>query len=137
MGSAYKDRMFDSPTPVLEVLTPEWSECRKSYVRLLGGAELSAAQQLAEKFSREAESKPSNNGRMTDIEFAYRLFIVFVSDKDGASVFRESDLADVMKLFFKPVNRCMLAGLAFNGMTEEAAKDLRGKSTGVRRAKRG
>ncbi len=136
MGSA-KDAMFDSPVPVLEVLTPEWSKHPKSYVRLLGGAELSSTQQLIEKFSREAENKPATNGRMNDMEFLYRLFMALVSDKDGKPLFRDSDLSDAMRLLFKPVNRCMEAGLAFNGMTEEAAKDLRGKSKGVRRGKRG
>lgn len=138
MSGAAKTAMFESPIPIREIATPEWSKRPKSYVRLLCGVELSAAQQLVEEFSQQSgEAKAHTNGRMTDMEFLYRLFIAFVSDEHGAALFRSDELTDVMKLLFKPVNRCMEAGLAFNGMTEEAASDLRGKSKEVRRTRHG
>ncbi len=138
MKSAEKASLFAEGVPVEPVATPEWESMPKLHVRKLGGVAMNVVQQLIERFEREhADRAVAENGRMTDVEFVYKLFVVFVCDAQGESIFTDDDLPKVMELMFVPVNRCVDAGLAFNHMTEEAAKDLRGKSKGVRRGKHG
>lgn len=133
-----KEKMLAAPIPVQEIKTPEWSELQLVHVRKLDGVLLALTQQLIERYERQrAETKVESNGQMTDTDFIYELFIVFVCDAKGAPIFETSEKPSVMKLLFAPVERCVNAGLAFNHMTEEAAKDLRGKSKAAHPGKRG
>lgn len=133
-----KDKLYAAAIPTHKVLTPEWPTIEHVHVRKLDGVLLTLAQQLIERYEREhAAGKDEQNGRMTDAQFMYRLFIIFVCDEKGDPVFVDADLDQVMKLVFVGVERCVNAGLEFNHMTEEAATKMRGKSKAAPRAKRG
>ena len=138
MTRGMKDRFFASPIQVEKVSTPEWSELNHVHVRKLDGVLLQLTQQLIETYDRDRkESNAEQNGRMTDAQLIYKLFIVFVCDDTGASVFDDADMPKVLKLAFGPVERCVNAGLDFNHMTEEAATKMRGKSKAAHPRKRG
>ena len=133
-----KDAMLAAPIPVQKIETPEWPDLKHVHVRKLDGVLLAITQQLIERYERErAQRTIEANGQMSDTQFIYELFIIFVCDENGDAVFSASDKASIMNLLFAPVERCVNAGLEFNHMTEEAAKEVRGKSKGVRRGKPG
>lgn len=130
-----KEDLFAAPILVEKVSTPEWPKLRHVHVRKVDGVLLTLAQQLIERYERER--KAEQNGQMTDAQFMYKLFIIFVCDEKGAPLFIDADMPRVLKLLFEPVDRCVNAALDFNHMTEEAAKNMREKSKGVRPGKRG
>ncbi len=133
-----KEKLYAAAIPTEKVSTPEWRGLKHVHVRKLDGVLLTLAQQLIERYERDrADRKAELNGQMTDAQFMYRLFIIFVCDDNGAPVFVDADLGKVMKLVFVAVERCVNAGLEFNHMTEEAATKMRGKSKPAPRGKRG
>ncbi len=109
--SLTKAQILGVALKVQEVKTPEWKG--SVYVRELPGDELEVLM---------------NRDGISDIEYTYRIATSCICDEGGNRLFQEGEHRELMAKGIAPLQRCIEAAFALNGMTEDSQEALAGNS---------
>lgn len=109
-----------------KIATPEWRDNGHVFIRKLSGVQVGVVQELIARHSHDAkDASAKDNGSMTDTRLLAELCIVLVCDADAEPLLEAKDVTALLEGPYAPIERCVMAGLDFNHLTEDSADSAR------------